>query len=281
MTSESGLKWSRVPFRHPIASNIFPDWGSKQRKARFGAGVIENIVYWEADGELILGMFHVSHVSIGDIQSLPLGIFSLFPALPLVTWVLRTFLSNIQLSDLTRAFFSLNASASAIPLSLKPRSFGLSNLSIWEINPNRLILGGATDGLDYSKKCISKLTCLFFILKIFMKVELMYNAVKFLLHNKVIQLYTHSFSLFFLMAAPSAYGSSCTRDWIWTAHGTHTAALAMLDPLNPLHRAADWTRASTATQATAVGFLIHCATAELTHTHTHTHTHSFSTSFPI
>lgn len=66
--------------------------------------MIENIVYWEADGELILGMFHVSHVSIGDIQSLPLGIFSLFPALPLVTWVLRTFLSNIQPSDLTEGF---------------------------------------------------------------------------------------------------------------------------------------------------------------------------------
>ena len=79
-----------------------------------------------------------------------------------------------------------------------------------------------------------------------------YRRVPFL-HNLL-----WNFLLFFLyMAAPTAYGNSLARDWIWAAAVTCAAAIAMLYPFNPLHQARDWTRASAAVWA-AFRFLTHC-----------------------
>ena len=57
------------------------------------------------------------------------------------------------------------------------------------------------------------------------------------------------------MATSSAYGSSWAKDWISNLH--HSCGNAR--PFNPLHWAGDRTCASTATRATAVRFLTHCA----------------------
>ena len=59
------------------------------------------------------------------------------------------------------------------------------------------------------------------------------------------------FVLFFI-ATSVAYGSSCTRDWIWATAGTYARSF------NLLLQAGDWTPASVATPAAAVRFLAHC-----------------------
>ena len=65
----------------------------------------------------------------------------------------------------------------------------------------------------------------------------------------------------FLMAAPMAYGSSWAKDWIQARAVTYIAAVVMLGPFILLHQAGDQTWAATASQANAVQFLTHCATA--------------------
>ena len=61
------------------------------------------------------------------------------------------------------------------------------------------------------------------------------------------------------MAAPAAYGSPQARDWIQATAVTYATAAATPDPSTHCTRLGV---ASAVTQATAVGFLIHCATAE-------------------
>ena len=58
------------------------------------------------------------------------------------------------------------------------------------------------------------------------------------------------------MAAPVAFRSSQARDQIQAAAATYTTAVAMPDPFNPLGQIVDWTHASKATWAAAIGFLL-------------------------
>ena len=60
------------------------------------------------------------------------------------------------------------------------------------------------------------------------------------------------------MAAPTTYGSSQEQG----LNLSHSFSCGNAESFNPLRRAKDRTCTSTATQATAVGFLIHCARAE-------------------
>ena len=64
------------------------------------------------------------------------------------------------------------------------------------------------------------------------------------------------------MAVPTAYGSSCARDWIQATAVTYIAVVAMPDPLTHCTGPGiEWTHASPAMRATAVGFLTYWATA--------------------
>ena len=67
---------------------------------------------------------------------------------------------------------------------------------------------------------------------------------------------------FFFLATPMAFGSSRTKQWIWTAAAT-TPQPGQPWILDPLRRARDQTHTSAATQATADSSesLTHCATS--------------------
>ena len=71
-------------------------------------------------------------------------------------------------------------------------------------------------------------------------------------------------SSFFLMAAPVAYGSFWARDWFRAAAVSYPQ-LGHTRSFNPPCQARAWSRASNPhlcrMQASAVGFLTHCATA--------------------
>ena len=62
------------------------------------------------------------------------------------------------------------------------------------------------------------------------------------------------------MAIPMEYGSSKARGWIQAIAVTFAEVVVTLDPFNPLHQDGAQTHTSTATQATALGFLTHCPT---------------------
>ena len=63
------------------------------------------------------------------------------------------------------------------------------------------------------------------------------------------------------MAAPTAYESSQTRDWIQATAASYAIAAVTLGSFNPLHLAGDRTPASEVIWAAAVRFLTHCTTA--------------------
>ena len=69
------------------------------------------------------------------------------------------------------------------------------------------------------------------------------------------------FVCLFLMAAPTAYGSSWVGDWIQAAAVTCATAVAMPIPLTHCTRRGDRTHACAETQVAAAGFLTHCTTA--------------------
>ena len=56
--------------------------------------------------------------------------------------------------------------------------------------------------------------------------------------------------------------SSCARDWIQATAVTWAAAAGNTRFFNPLSQAEDWAHTPTATRATVVRFLTHCATVE-------------------
>ena len=62
------------------------------------------------------------------------------------------------------------------------------------------------------------------------------------------------------MAAPTAYGSSQSRDWIQAVAVSYATAVATDGSFNLLHQAGGQTHTSAVTQTTAVRFLTYCAT---------------------